>query len=132
MSSAGSFTAVPSLHPVQHVPEHRPPRRLGYGVLAENPVIIERVNGSIALLQLDPGIDEADHLPVTTGEEIRNRELQHIGLGDGDGVRRIEQAPGRALLRRGQERVEFLAAALEELGDRIERYEGRLRQISVH
>ena len=94
MSSAGSFTAVPSLYPVQHVPEHRPPWLLGDGVLAENPVIVERINGSIALLQLEPGIDEADHLPVTTGEEIRHRELPHLGLGDGDGVRRIEPAPG--------------------------------------
>src|SRR5712691_8612935 len=106
MSSAGSFTPVPSLYPVQHVPEHRPPWRLGYSVLAENPVIVERINGSIALLQLEPGIDEADHLQFATGEEIRDRELSHIGLGDGDGVRRIEQAPGRARLREGHERVE--------------------------
>jgi hypothetical protein len=46
--------------------------------------IVECRNGSVALLQLDPGVDEIDQLWITTRHRIRQRNDPHIGLENGD------------------------------------------------
>ena len=42
------------IHPVQHVSDDRPPRRCRSRVLAENPVLVQLVEGAVMPLQLNP------------------------------------------------------------------------------
>src|SRR4029453_1055169 len=68
-------TPSSSLFPVQDIPYHGPVRLLGHAVLPENPVIIERVNRPVALLQFNPDIDEVGHLPVTARQRVGHGAL---------------------------------------------------------
>ena len=62
-----------SLYPVQDIADDRPARWRGHGVLAENPVVVQRWNGLVFFLELDPEIDEVDQFLVAVGHGIGRR-----------------------------------------------------------
>ena len=53
-----------SPHPVQDVTHHRPPGWFPDCMLAQNPVIVDLLEGSVFLLQLHPGVEVLDQVVV--------------------------------------------------------------------
>src|SRR5215471_15495896 len=84
-----------SLDPMQDIADDGPPRLLRHGVLAQNPIVVERSNGFVFLLEFDPRIDKTDQLRVTPGHGIGQWNRQDIRLGNGNAIRGVEQGPGR-------------------------------------
>ena len=93
---------------MQNIAYDRPARLLECFRLAEYPVIIEVSDGTVLLLEFDPGTDKLGHGLVVRCHGIGQRYIDNIRFRDGDGVIRIDQAPGRAPLEsKGIKRVRF-------------------------
>src|SRR6187401_910260 len=94
-----------SVDPVQYVPRNRPPPRLRHGGASEDPVVVERLDGSVLSLQVDPGVDQAGQSRIVAADYIRERHFHPSRFRHDDGQLRMQQGPRRAALGRQGQRV---------------------------
>ena len=97
-SRSGELERCRSVREVEDVPHDRPSPRGRRCIPAEDPVIVERFNRAVALLQLEPRVHEREPSLIATRCRIRDRQLIVSGLRDDDAVSRMEQCQYRPAL----------------------------------
>jgi hypothetical protein len=55
---------------MQHVADNRPAGLALAGLLTENPVLINRVDGAVAALELNPGIEKPGKFLIASGHRV--------------------------------------------------------------
>src|SRR4029434_3406604 len=86
------------IDPAQQVTDNRPARLASGGLLPQNPVSVERVDGAVSPFQLDPGIDEFHPLLIASGHGIGQRYLDDLRFRHDNRVFRVKQSQHRTAL----------------------------------
>ena len=94
------------IHPVQKITHDRPPRPHLLGLVAQNPMAVQPIDGAVAPFQLNPGIDEGFPAVPVLRERVREWHPDDPRLRDDDRELRVEHRQRRAPLGWNQEGVE--------------------------
>jgi hypothetical protein len=71
---------------MQHVADNRPAWFDWHGILSQDPVIVERLDGAIFFFKREPAVDECNHLQIIPGDRKVNGNRYGMRLWDRDRV----------------------------------------------
>src|SRR5262245_40320899 len=99
---------------MQHVLQAAPPPRVRGPILAADPVGKKLVDGTVLALQVNPRAYEISERLIPSGNHVRERQLDRLGLGYRNRILGVQQGVRRAALRGCYGRIEVCLLRRED------------------